>query len=393
MEVYILDSLLRRIAVVDVFDTLIWTERWQDIGDFQLVVESTRDNRSLFVAETKLAMNESYRVMVVKTVESKMGADGTALLTVKGFSLEDVLKNRVVKNTLSNLTTEPSWSITGKPADIARTMFDHICRTGALDPSDVIPFLMTGSLLPASTIPEPPTSITMTQPPDSLYNAIKNVCVLNDLGFRLIRNFDTSQLYFDIYSGSDRTTDQTFLPPVVFSPELDNLQDTTEFTSTDQTKNCAYVFSSQGFEVVYPLGVAPDVAGFERHVLMVSATALPGSPTPADVTAALQQLGQDELTKARAWSSFDGVIDQSSSYKYGVDYQLGDLVEMRNADSNVNMMRVTEQIFVSDKQGERSYPTLAINMFINPGSWLSWNYNQVWLDLDTDTNSVWGNQP
>lgn len=393
MEVYILDALLRRETVVDRFESLIWTERFADVGDFELVVQSTRANRALFVAETKLATNDSYRVMVVKSVENKTDSDGKSLLTVKGYSLEETLKSRIAKMTTSNLITDPAWVITGTPGNVARTMFDQICRVGALNAGDKIPFITPGTIFSASTIPEPAFSITLTQPPAPLFDAIKGVCDIYDLGFRLVRNFDTSQLYFDIYSGSDRTTDQTSLPPVVFSPDLDNLQNTTEFTSTDGAKNCAYVFSNQGFEVVYPLGVAPDVAGFDRHVHMVQAEDIPGSPTAAQVSAALQQLGKDELAKLRSWSAFDGEFDQSSVYKYGRDYELGDLVEMRNSDGMANNMRVTEQIFVSDSEGDRSYPTLAINLFITPGSWLSWNYNQVWHDLDSDTTSVWANQP
>jgi hypothetical protein len=55
-------------------------------------------------------------------------------------------------------------------------------------------------------------------------------------------------------------------------------------------------------------------------------------------------------------------------------------------------MRVTEQIFVSDSQGERSYPTLTVNTFITTGSWLSWMNNKVWLDLDGDA-TTWSEQP
>ena len=55
---------------------------------------------------------------------------------------------------------------------------------------------------------------------------------------------------------------------------------------------------------------------------------------------------------------------------------------MRNSDGITNQMRVTEQIFVSDIQGERAYPTLAIDRFITPGSWFAWDYNQTWVNAD-----------
>jgi hypothetical protein len=55
-------------------------------------------------------------------------------------------------------------------------------------------------------------------------------------------------------------------------------------------------------------------------------------------------------------------------------------------------MRVTEQIFVGDKEGDRAYPTLAMNQFINTGSWLSWTSNITWLDMNADP-TTWVDQP
>jgi hypothetical protein len=208
----------------------------------------------------------------------------------------------------------------------------------------------------------------------------------------MLRHYDTSQIYWDVYTGSDRTSSQTTLPAVVFTPELDNLQNTKEFISIEETANVAYVFSPAGFEMVYPSGVDPDVEGFERNVLVVNADDVTADayPTPADVTAALIQKGNDALAQVMTVQSLDGEISQNGSYQYGRDYNLGDLVEERNEDGIANNMRVTEQIFVSDEQGERSYPTLTLNTFVSTGSWVSWLPTKHWIDMTTE---VWADQP
>lgn len=388
MEVYTLDSLLRRVQVVDKFESLIWTERFATYGDFELTLQSTLESRSLFLADTRLAINESYRVMVVETIEDVVDAEGKALLTLKGRSLEKVLEDRVAKNTLAGLTAEPKWILTGTPGEIARKVFNDICVLGSLDIKDVIPFIMPGTIFPADTIGEPTGVITVELDPMSVYKAIKDICNLYDLGFRLVRNFDLSQLYFNIYAGSDRTTHQSTLAPVIFSPELDNLQNTSELTTMATYKNVAYVFSPVGHEIVYPLDVDPNDVGFERRILLVKADDIT-NPNAAIASALMIQRGKEELSKNRRFSAFDGEINQNSTYKYGIHYNLGDLVEKRNVDGFSNNMQVIEQIFVSDKEGERSYPTLAINLFITPGSWLAWDYNQVWVDLGA--TKYWSN--
>lgn len=390
MEVYILDSLLRRETLIDRFESLIWAERFNSFGDFELTLRGTKENRATFPQGTKLAMNESHRVMTVETVENKVDSEGKSVLSIKGRSLEAILEDRVARQNMSDLTTNPSWVLTGTPGDVARYIFQKICREGILDAADVIPFLVPGTMFPASTIPEPDTSVTVTIEPTTVYQAIKNICDLYGMGFRLTRNYDTSQLFFDIYMGSDRTTQQSTLPAVVFSPSLDNLQNTTELTTSENYKNVAYVFSPVGSEIVYADGVDPFTEGFERRVLMVRADDIT-STVPATASALMIQRGLEELSKYRQYSAFDGEINRFSEYKYGTHYHLGDFVEMQTDTGFRNNMQVTEQIFASDEEGERSYPTLTVNKFITAGSWLGWDYNQVWQDLGL--TEYWSNQP
>jgi len=395
VEAYILDNLRRRVAVIDTFESFIWTERFKDIGDFEMILLSTNENRTRLTVGTTLAMNNSYRMMTVETVQDKTDAEGRKLLTISGRSFEAILENRVAKDTLADLTAEPKWLLTGTPTTIVRKIFHDICILGQLSVRDIIPSVIESSIFPEDTIGEPADSITVELEVMTVYEAVKNICDIYEIGFRFIRNFDTSELYFDFYMGSDRTTGQNDLPAVVFSPSLDNLQNTMELSTNAMYKNVAYVFSPAGTAVVYPDGIDPVlVEGLERRVLMVKADdiAVQDPPESAPVILAkLTQRGLEELSKNRQLSAFDGEIGHNISYKYGIDYNLGDLVEKRNDSGTTDNMQVTEQIFVSDNEGERSYPTLSLNTFITPGSWIAWDYNQVWAEVP-DTEH-WADQP
>lgn len=386
MEVYVLDRLYRRQYVIDQFISLIWTERWNTYGDFQLNIVSNYAARSLLKPDTWLAMNKSNYVMRIDSVEDDWSIDGSRMLIVKGHSIEKIFDDRAAPRVL----------YAEAPAQIARDMFHAVCVTGTWDPGDVITgvneYTMGG--IPASTIPEPADSITvdLTQVPvPSLATAlVTNICVKYDLGFRILCNSQTGQLYFDIYAGCDRTTDQTTLPAVVFAPQLDNLQNTKELTDISNAKNVAYVQHADGTStIVYADGVDPTMlTAFERRVLIVDASNLT-SPTTAMYT----QAGLEALAASRTSYIFDGEVSQQSQYTYGTDYFLGDLVEEQNSDGVKTQMRVTEQIFSEDSTGEKSYPTLVSYVTFNTGSWLGWNNNKAWLDLDADTTDVWGNQP
>jgi hypothetical protein len=384
MEVYILDSLNRRVDVVDRFESLVWTERFSAWGDFELDTHSTLENRTRFKLGTRIIISESYRVMMVETVEDITDEEGRTILKVKGRSLEYILENRLAMAALTDLETDPKWTIEDVPAAIARQLFHDICVTGILDAGDIIASITEDNVIfPVDTIDEPADTIIYSIDPKSLYSAIKELCDYFAMGFRIVREPLTNLLYWDVYMGSDRTTQQTTLAAVVFSPDLENLRNTTLLQTIALYKNVAYVVSPVGHEVVYPLDVDPDVEGFERNVLFVRADDItdPDGPT---ASAQMIQRGNEELAKNRRISALDGQISQISQYIYGVHYNLGDLVELRTDDGTTSQMQITEQIFVSDSEGDRAYPTLSVNQFVTPGSWLSMGAEVDWDDMTTE---------
>lgn len=379
MEVYVLDDQLRRIAVIDRFESVIWTDRWRGVGDFELVVHSTSELRKMLPVGTRLATNVSDRFMTVEEYSDKKDDQGRKLLTVKGMSGESMLMQRVATTGMAGLTSDTDWIINGTPGDIARWIFKQICVDGILNVSDKIPFYVPGSTYPASTIPEPSMVFSAAIELSSVYDAIKKLCDVYDLGFRLYRNFDKSEVYFNIYTGNDRTSQQTVYPQVIFSPELDNLTNPSELQSIAALKNVAYVFAQHGSEIVYADGASATTAGFSRRVMYVDARDVDTAAGP-ELTSILQNKGYEALAQNRAVAAFDGEVNQHTKYRPRIDYDLGDLVEMRNTDGATNEMRVTEIIYVSDAEGERAYPTLATEAYITPGSWDSWDAMGNWDD-------------
>lgn len=385
MELYILDDLLRRVEVIDRFDSLIWTERYSTTGDFELQITSSREVRSLLAEGRRVAVNESRRVMTIETVEDKATDDGRSLLTVKGPSIEDILADRSTRNPIGNGVLA-AWNITNTPAAVLRQLFDAICVTNA-NLADRLPFYTPGNIYPADTITEPTNTVSVDIGEVSLLDAFKQIADPYALGFRLVRGLDDSKLYFNVFTGSNRTSAQTIYDPVIFSQELDTIGEITELTSIADYKNVAYVFAANGSRIVSDNG-SESATGFERHVLVVSASDI-DLPAGVELQAALQTKGVEALANQDGVRAVDGQSPQNSKFKYGIHYELGDVVELRSRYGSVNNMRVTEQIFVSDEQGDRSYPTLAAETFITPGSWYGIDSQLVWDDfLDKTWNDL-----
>lgn len=388
MDVYILDDLMRRIAIVDVYISFVWAERAAKFGDFELVLHNTRENANLFSSGLKLSILESDAVMVVETNSSEKDEDGNDILKVTGRSLESITDDRIAAAEFEALETRSTWSVTGTPGDIMRYIFKYICIDGLLDPGDIIPYIQDEEINLPGNIPEPDEEVTLELEIDTLANTLMSLAQTYKLGFRLVRKGDDSKLYFEVFMGNDRTSAQAAFAPVIFAESLDTLSNTSSLTSIADYKTMAYVFAKNGSAIVYADNVDSSAAGFDRKVLLVKADNI-DLEAGAELDAALQQLGKEELAKHRPVIAFDGEIPQYNPYTYGKDYGLGDLVEVRGSDGKINNMYVTEQIFSSDENGVRAYPTLEFDLLITPDSWYGWDANQQWYEVPDDADHEW----
>ncbi len=389
MDIYTLDDSRKREHIVDRFESFIWTERFAEYGDFELLIQSTDRHRDIFAEGTWVVQNGSYRVMVVETIEDTEDSEGRAMLKPVGRSLEAVLEDRIAASTMEALQEAERWVITDTPGNIIRHIFSQICYIGTLDVHDAIPnLLMTPfPFLPEGTISEPQGVITVELEADTLYNIFKSLCTTYSLGFCLLLNPVTGMLHFRVITGTNRTSAQSDEVPVIFSPDLDNLSNTSELISSAGYKNVAIVTSDYGMVIVYADGAAHSQVGFARRILHVKVSL---KEADANKTALMTKAGQDELAKHRRLMAFDGEISQRG-HQYGYAYFLGDITEMRKRTGATNYMRVTEQIFADDIEGERSFPTLTLDAYIGPGSWYAYPPNDAWYDVDEDT--VWYDLP
>lgn len=396
MEILILDKLLRPIDVVDTFESMIFAERRKDLGDFELVTLSTPANKKRFVTNTWVTINRSRRVMKVESVEETVDDNARIVLHIKGKEITKILQQRAALKAIVG-GVAPVWVIQDQPADVMRYIFRQICVLGTVTADDIIPFVQDGETqYPASTIPEFPDEIVWEQKPASVFAALKELADIFDLGFRLYRDLNTSELYFDVYAGSDRTTAQSTNVPVVFSYDMENLQSTRElndisgefnviqvvYTYTDVTET-EVALTVEVFDVD---GIPPE--GFDRKTKVLTITSIPEEVT--DIPAFLYRAGLDELMKSRPIGAFDGEVSKNSQYIYETHYYLGDTVELRSSTGATAYMTVEEYIFVEDLEGERSYPTFTTRKFIDPGTWASWKYDIEWSAMGS--GEYWANQ-
>jgi hypothetical protein len=404
MDVYILDALLRPIDIIDEYISFIWTERWNTVGDVELVTLATPNNRRRFVVDTMLWITQSKRIMIVESVEITNDVERGNILKIKGRCLNMLLDKRALVrvDVFNPGQILASWDTEGwDPVELLELYFFAICYMNEISPGDNIPFLQeTGSLYPVENILPPwGPDFEWSTKPMSLYAGMQDICTAYDVGFRLYKDPNASKLYFEGIMGCDRTTRQTDFTPVIFSEDMANLIDTSELIDNSQYYNAVQVvyFYKDEFDNDVTLNEYVKAAeldfsegGFTQKTKYLAVTQLPQDMSLAEVPAHLIKLGQEELGRSLPVNVYDGEVSKDSIYVYEVDYNLGDLVEVRGNDGGRAYMRVVEQIFKDDSAGEASYPSLITNSFVNPGTWASWKYDVEWSAMGSD--EYWSNQ-
>ena len=385
MQLYILDNTFQEVSLVQSYKSLIWTERFRTKGDFELITLDTPDNRSSLRVGTYLGTDISPRIMVVETTKPEVTDDGERLLHISGASLEKLLEYRTVRQYFNILDDDDAWIFTSKkPAEIMRTIFQKICVDGVLDVKDKLPYIKswpagTNPIYPIGDIPEPSLTITAEVPVDSMAKTFQSfIESYPTLGYRLYRNPGTaSELYFDVYTGQDRTLLQKFNTPIVFSLPWGTLKSYSELDSIAEYANVCYVFSKYG-----TAKVDNTYDGFDRRVLtLVVNDQTSDNLRAGPLTAYLQQKGREALAEAKRTALVDGEIPQEVGYIYMRDYNLGDYIDLLGDGATGARMIILENIFVSDDEGFRSYPTFEMNEHIDPDTWSGLRGGEIWSTM------------
>lgn len=395
MDIYILDVTFAEVELLSEYTSMIWNERLAEPGDFELTVVSSPENKNLLRIGTYLGTNKSPRVMKIETVEEKVSEEGERILEISGRSLELIFSKRVARMYFTMMDQDEVWLFQNKkPAAIMREMFNKICRDGVLSSRDKIPYLSTWGSKDVKTYPdgdieEPNIPITMEVGLKRLDEAFKQVTDgYPVLGYRLYRRHGMpSHLYFDVYTGRDRTLNQTANPPVVFSLPWGNLDSYTNLDSIADYYDSAYVFSKYGVARVNDSATS----GFDRNVLYLEVTGQEvDNLRGTSLTNYLTERGLEALQEHRREAIFDGEIPQDSIYTYMEDYNLGDYVDLVGDGGVGARMMIIENIFVSDNEGFRSYPTFRMDEHISPDTWSGLRGGEVWSTMPGYWNTFTG---
>lgn len=361
MDIKILNKQFETVYIVDQYESFIWTERYNDCGDFELTTDASLQNYEIFTLDNYVEIDNSDYTMIIESITTTSDPDNGIKMTVTGRSLESILDRRIF---LKEFNIDGG---SGNPVKLWSAI--ETCLKKTLLPTSTIiegtaanrkinNFIFT---VPEDTDPIKSVSLDETiqmSLGDSVLDTIVSLCQEKHVGFRLKRN--GQNFIFSIFCGVNRSFSQSSNLFVIFSTEFDNIINSSFLYSTKNYKNTALVSGEGNDSTKTKVTVGDENTGLDRREVYISAIKVTqGSGTTQTYSQRLTAKGKEELSKSeyKITKSFEGEIENKNVFEYNKDYFIGDIVELKNEFGVGSHSRITEFIFSDSAEGFTCYPT------------------------------------
>lgn len=348
MDLLVLNKNLDVVAIVDVYESIIWTERYYEYGDFELYTAMTQDLLNYIKTDNYIQRVGSDRVMIIEEIRIDTDSETGNHITITGRSLESILDRRVI------------WSqttISGNLQNGIKKLVNENVISPSKEERKISNFIFkdsTDSQITGLTVEAQYTG-------DNLYDVISKVCEEKSIGFKVSLN-ESKQFVFELYAGADRSYEQTNYPYVVFSPNFDNIINSNYLESKENLKNVALV-GGEGEGTARKYLAIGNTSGLDRRELFVDARDISSEGedgqtlTTEQYNELLKQRGNEYLADYTDLVSFEGAVETNIMYKYGVDFFDGDIVQIANEYGHEAKVRILEVVISENEEGNSVYPT------------------------------------
>lgn len=350
-------------TLVEGYETLIWTERYDDPGDFVLTTAKIEDTMALLPLDSFVSLNDTEEIMKVENHLITENEDGIEILEVTGRTFEVVYEKRttiqsVSSTTVSSPITNPT---TGENAGSYYYASVADCAVYALNLHRFVSFRMDARddltphiarLWPGTTSGTPATKYLNR---GDAYKVAINLCKEEGLGIKNKRPDAPNSsgligVVTYVYEGTNKTA------TVILDTKAGHFKKAKYLFSNKNYYNAVYVASQKNYRQVVASG-ASGLSGLDRHVALLEFPEI--THTGTTVNSALDARGRTFLAKHKKTKFVEGEVSTNIPYKYKVDYSLGDLITCRGKYGSSGTMQVTEYVRIDDKTGSKEYPLLS----------------------------------
>lgn len=355
MKVFKLNSSHLPDTTIQDFESLAWSERYQEAGDFQMVVENDISILTLLPLGVLISHTDTTEVMIVENHEIERDAKKNLKVIVSGRSFETFSENRYTVGSETPLVDQVTGdtnvqTLAAGPASAAVSqLLKSALENGTAAVKDVVP-----NLLVRTDVSFLDADLEHVVKRGDVYSKVLEFLKLCDAGLKTIRpNGAQTTMDLVIHDGEDLTTS------VIFYAQYEDLENAKYFWSIKNYKNYALLAAKYYARVYRDRVISVGLTGLDRRIMYLEANDLEGiydPPDPTDVFSARAQAALDSHPKI---ALIQAQVSKTAKPKFKIDYDVGDLVTVFGEFVTAQPMRVTEHVLTVDKDGMRGFPSLS----------------------------------
>lgn len=298
------DKQYEKIGEIEYFTLLEWVRRYSVAGEFTLTMPFTDENKKLLAVGHLIYYKPTKETAMINSLNVIMQNDGTEQLQVKGLHLLSLLSDR--------------FSATSHSGDI-RTLANNLINTTIVSPSN--PNRKISNFI-IKSFPTTGINVQVETGQQAIYQTITEQCEIYNVGAKIDFNISTKVFEFSLYQGTDRN--------VTFDRDFNNILEQDYFYSEASYKNTL---------------VSETATYFDNNIGIDRKEVFADSENQAQAQAELLQYKKIEI--------LDCVINPiSPQFEYLKDYDLGDIVTVKNGALNIKIQKNIEEIKETyDRQG------------------------------------------
>lgn len=282
-KIYVRNKSDRKIFYIEEeYSSLVWTERYQEAGDFVLDLPLNAANLDVYKVGNYISFDNSQESMVIESRTINDEVDEPTL-EITGKTLSSILSRRVNASKIFDLMNG-SIQYSGTAGEIMQSIFNDEIINPSLpayrfmhDPeNDPLTFnhptLVAGYYEPGgswsnflkynairkttnsaeyrkinglvfkNSVPADTSVSVNFDKIETMYDIMVKLSKNNYLGFKSYFD-DNLNIVIEMYKGADRTSSQKTLSPVVFDPIMDNISYLGYLEDASSYKNSGFVYS------------------------------------------------------------------------------------------------------------------------------------------------------
>lgn len=199
MDIYIYNSSVELAGIVDEYESLVWTRKFFEAGDFELTLPATAHNKSIVQKRRFVVKAGDDEVGYINSITVTDDSEKGRRIKAKGFMLHGIFAKRIIYANETSLAALITNNIISA-SDTNRNIPNFILNTG--NAAVTFDYTVKGEIL------------------SEIVNALSGQ---NNFGQKTTIDKANGKFVYSTYNGTDHSAEQSTNPRVTFSKNYDNL--------------------------------------------------------------------------------------------------------------------------------------------------------------------------